>query len=960
MMKGHIFEMRLLAHVLALALLITVAVAPAAMPAAHGEDCHGDFAYYLAAKPYIINPAASDRAETTIVAMIDRGATDLWGAVPYRIEVIASATGRVVWSAESGTNLSNEPRELLVRWDGSDMSGAAVPDGEYRIRVIAQLYAGETWRPSMRLLPTLDDRGGEVPGSGGTVFAARGSEVRVVVDRQGVYNHLFARPTVPHEGTARAAIDTTFPYNFFFGSTHAHTSWSDGGMPTTDCASGRYGYVGGATPTDAFNYAKSSGQLDYLAVVEHNHLMMEACSGCTNAQVLSRYQAGVTAAQSATVAGSFVGLFGMEWGVISSGGHINIYNQNKLISWDAEPYDVYVPKSNYAQLYTALRNNQGTLGSYGSFCHPNSTDYNSFARTADGDAVVRGTAIISGPAFNTSTSFSPGGSTYVGLYNLALEYGWKIAPEAHQDNHCWNYGNSTPNRTVAVIPTTQTFNQQTLMQAYNARHFYAQQDLNAQLVYRTQDSSHIMGDAFGASAGVPVYVGVSDANGEGVQKIEIWGGKAGTPSAPGAAPTVVASNTGASTLSATLSPAVSGQEWYYYVIATQADGDNLWSAPLWITWGGSCTAPSTPALSSPAAGATGVATSTSLSWSAASGATSYDVYFGTASTPAFYQNTTATSLAVSGLANSTTYYWTAVAKSSCGSSSPAATRSFTTAASTGGTTTPISCGQSLSGSLATTDPYSTIRTTSYADTYTFSGTAGTAVTITLSSTAFDAWLVLKDPNGTVVAQDDDGNGGTNSKIAYTPAVSGTFKIEATSYSASVTGAYTIALSCTTPPTTVTLIDEGAESGATGWSMTTNTGSGWSIQSSTDSYAGSYRFRTNAAYTTYVNSANWVLTSPAFSLSGKTAATLKYAYKFSTESAYDFFIVEISKDGGTTWTQLSKSSGKSSGYSVWAPLASVSLNTYVGSSSCKIRFRLTSDGSVTDWGAAVDSVQVTAQ
>ena len=71
----------------------------------------------------------------------------------------------------------------------------------------------------------------------------------------------------------------------------------------------------------------------------------------------------------------------------------------------------------------------------------------------------------------------------------------------------------------------------------------------------------------------------------------------------------------------------------------------------------------------------------------------------------------------------------------------------------------------------------------------------------------------------------------------------------------------------------------------------------------------------------------------------------------------FFNVEFSTNGGSTWTVLKHSSGLSSGWNGYAPQASYSLPT--GSSTCKIRFRLTSDVSVTDFGAAVDDIVVTA-
>ncbi len=86
--------------------------------------------------------------------------------------------------------------------------------------------------------------------------------------------------------------------------------------------------------------------------------------------------------------------------------------------------------------------------------------------------------------------------------------------------------------------------------------------------------------------------------------------------------------------------------------------------------------PPYPGLVSPANQATGIATSAMLSWSASAGATSYDVYIGTSSTPAFVATVTGTSYPV-GLVAGKTYYWQVVAKNS-GGSNPSAIWSFTT------------------------------------------------------------------------------------------------------------------------------------------------------------------------------------------------------------------------------------------------------------------------------------------
>jgi len=1003
--------------------------------AAPVDECHSGFAAYAGAQPYILNAQVADRRTTQIVAVFEDIGTDVRGAVPYRIEIRSVATGKLVAVRRGATLLvPHEQTEVITKWNGRDLGGALVADGEYSIVAIAQFHAG------VPLSSRFAD--GEIDETLGVV--ARSSEVRVVVDHAGAFDVLFTSANRMREQELAASIDPAFPYQFFFGTTHAHTNWSDGGMPTSSCTSGHYGFAGGAQPADAFNYAKTNGSVDFLAVVEHNHLMQDACTTCTADQIKSRYVSGFTAAQTATVPGSFVGLWGMEWGVISGGGHVNVYNQAQLMSWAGEPFHVQTDKSNYPMLYTAMNNNQGTLGSYGTFNHPNTTDFGSWTRSADGDAVMRGLSMVSGPAFSTSTTFTPGGSVYTSRFNQALSYGWKIAPEAHQDNHCWNYGNSTPNRTVAVIPNGTTFNQTSLVGAYGARHFYAQQDRDAQLIYRTADGAQIMGNSFSAGAGVPVYVKVSDPVGEGVQKIEIWGGKAGTVASPGAAPTVVASNISTSTLNATLALGTVGESWYYYVVAVQADGNNLWSAPMWITWtSGGCTLPGTPSLTAPASGATGVATSPTLSWSAVSGATSYDVYLSTASSPAFLTNVTSTSTTAGPLTAGTVYYWNVVAKNACGAGTAAATRSFTTAASSGATVLTngqtvanlsgaagswahykiaVPSGQSslqitMSGGTGDADLYVKLGaqpTSSVYDYRPYLGGNNETVSVTnpaagdwyISINGFEAYSGVSlnatytggsctAPGITTLSSPAAGATG----VSTSPSLSWSAVTGATSYdlylstgstpaflknvtTTSTTagplaagtlhywnvvaknscgsGAASVTRSFTTQSGPATILSEGAESGATGWTLTKNTGSGWSIETSTDVHGGTKRFKTNVGFTTYLDGADWSVVSPAFSLAGRTSATLTFYNKYKTESGYDLWKVEISTNGGTSWTQLRSVSGQSSGYPAWAPQVSLSLNSYAGQSSVKLRFRFTSDGSITDWGVALDDIVVTAQ
>jgi hypothetical protein len=282
--------------------------------------------------------------------------------------------------------------------------------------------------------------------------------------------------------------------------------------------------------------------------------------------------------------------------------------------------------------------------------------------------------------------------------------------------------------------------------------------------------------------------------------------------------------------------------------------------------------------------------------------------------------------------------------------------------SPGGNT--IACGESKSGSLATTDSRSTVRgSTFYADTYTFTPASSTTATIDLVSSAFDTWLIVKSSAGatTALAQDDDAGDGTNSRISLSVAGGTTYYIEATSYSANATGTYTLAAACTGSTTTV--LSEGAESGAAGWTASTNTsGNNWVI-SANGRRTGANGFRSNNAAATYPNNLDQSLISPAFSLAGKSAASLTYYYKQQTETNYDFLRVEVSTNGGASWTSLSSVSTTSSGFTTTAGSGmvarTISLNSYAGQGSVTLRFRLTTDVSVVYWGAAIDDIVVTA-
>jgi len=116
------------------------------------------------------------------------------------------------------------------------------------------------------------------------------------------------------------------------------------------------------------------------------------------------------------------------------------------------------------------------------------------------------------------------------------------------------------------------------------------------------------------------------------------------------------------------------------------------------------------------------------------------------------------------------------------------------------TTLGIGCNTTVNGALTTDDcqgPNPSDPTdTSFYDAYTFQGTAGQTVQITMTSTAFDTFLFLFNPNGDFEYNDDYLGGGTNSRISFPVTESGTYTIKANSYASGVTGPYTLELVCT--------------------------------------------------------------------------------------------------------------------------------------------------------------------
>ena len=105
---------------------------------------------------------------------------------------------------------------------------------------------------------------------------------------------------------------------------------------------------------------------------------------------------------------------------------------------------------------------------------------------------------------------------------------------------------------------------------------------------------------------------------------------------------------------------------------------DVWS----FTTAAAPTLPGKATTPNPANGATGIGTTNDLGWTAGSGATSHDVYFGTTSPGTFRGNQAGTTYDTGTMANNTTYYWRIDEKNAAGTTT-GDVWSFTTAAVVG-------------------------------------------------------------------------------------------------------------------------------------------------------------------------------------------------------------------------------------------------------------------------------------
>ncbi|WFR77986.1 CehA/McbA family metallohydrolase [Janthinobacterium rivuli] len=371
-------------------------------------------------------------------------------------------------------------------------------------------------------------------------------------------------------------------YRIVYANLHSQTRHSDGGAALDACRGAQDPQTAPFGPIDAYKYAQEHG-LDALLTSEHNH-MYDGSDGtnaaATAAEATALYQTGLAeaAAYSAAHPG-FLALYGMEWGVINKGGHLNIFNSEQLLGWERNASgellaDVETPKGDYAGLYSLMRER----GWIGQFNHPAPAGQflvngQPLGYTPDGDAAMVLCEVMNTSAFSTNDEETENRrSNYEAACNRALAAGYHVAFSSNQDNHCANWGAAYGNRTAVLVSSPAAgmpVSRDGFLDALRARRVYATMDKHAQLLFTA--NGRLMGERFDNHGPLRLATHFSNSAGRQAADVAIFHG------VPGGNGSVTPISDQAEL---TVTPAPGPH--FYYARLTQDDGNIVWSAPVWV------------------------------------------------------------------------------------------------------------------------------------------------------------------------------------------------------------------------------------------------------------------------------------------------------------------------------------------------------------------------------------------
>lgn len=681
---------------------------------------------------------------------------------------VLDAQGRVVGRDSGLAALDNGRAITEGRWNGRGENGRAMPAGYYTVRLRAvptvAVPADAKLPESLRVQQAFQQFGDELIEQSYDVMLGKVPAARV----QPIAPLRTAKQSRQSTGSTSLKVDagSGLPYTIYYGNMHSQTNHSDGGAAVSSCSGSQAPQAGVSGPGDAYTMMRVQAGGDFLLASEHNHMYDGSTSTRTTAvpaDAIALFDSGLQQAASTRAANpDFMAMYGLEWGVISNGGHLNIINPDGLAQWEYNASgqligEVFTAKSDYPALYATMKQR----GWIGQFNHPASTGQFlvngvDLGYDANGAEVMVLAEILNSSAFSTNTTQTETSrSSYVGAWNKLLETGYRVAPATNQDNHCANWGLSFTNRTGVLLPSGTALSEQAFYDALRARRTFATEDRSAQLVLTA--NGRVMGESFANSGPLTLTANYASTSGQTAQRVQFFEG------VPGRNGTVTQLTEGSGNYSFTPS---NGQH-FYYALVTQADGLRLWSAPIWVDQGGTAPTDTTaPTVNAAVSGSSGIIT---LSANASDNVGVSRVEFlvdgvlvGTDSTAAYSMTLDSTTLA------NGSHTLTARAFDAAGNSATSAAVTFsisnTGADTTAPTVTASQAGTSGTITLSATasDDVGVVQVDFQVDGVARGSDATAPYAITLDSTT------LANGSHTLVASASDaaGNVGTSSAVAF--------------------------------------------------------------------------------------------------------------------------------------------------------------------------------------------------
>ena len=152
-----------------------------------------------------------------------------------------------------------------------------------------------------------------------------------------------------------------------------------------------------------------------------------------------------------------------------------------------------------------------------------------------------------------------------------MKAGYHLGIGLDHDTHNSVFGRQTAGRTVVMAPT---LTQNDLFNAIKGMHYYASDDWNTKVNFTV--NGQIMGSVLSHSGTATIAVNITDPDGEATTNIAVYCGIPGS----GSNPFVLTSAANTNTLTYTHA-LTNNAIYYYYLKITQADGDLIYTSPIW-------------------------------------------------------------------------------------------------------------------------------------------------------------------------------------------------------------------------------------------------------------------------------------------------------------------------------------------------------------------------------------------